>query len=94
MLHYKNHVLGYDRARKVPLWVAEHLTKEKFTARNMHVDRSKSSFQPDPNIPEIFQAKNEDYFNSGWSRGHMVPAGNFGVQKFLPFLHRNFTLSF
>ena len=76
VLRYKNHVLAYDRARKVPLWVAEHLTREKLTAANMQVERSKSSFRPDPNIPEIFQAKNEDYFKSGWTRGHMAPAGD------------------
>ena len=80
VLRYKNHVLAYDRARKVPLWVAEHLTREKLAAGNMQVERSKSSFQPDPNIPEIFQAKNEDYFKSGWTRGHMAPAGNSHMQ--------------
>ena len=76
MLRYKNHVIAYDTARKVPLWVAEHLTKEKLTAVDMQAERSKSSFQPDPNIPEKFQAKNEDYYKSGWTRGHMAPAGN------------------
>ena len=76
VLHYKNHVLAYDTARRVPLWVAEHLTNEKFTAVDVHAERMKSSFQPDPNIPAIFQAKNEDYYKSGWTRGHMAPAGN------------------
>ena len=76
VLRYKNHALAYDSARKVPLWVAEHLTREKLTAVNAQVARSKSSFQPDPNIPETFRATNEDYYKSGWSRGHMAPAGN------------------
>lgn len=75
LLYYKNHVLAYDSARKVPLWVAQHLTKDKLMVADIHADRSKSSFQPDPNIPEIFQAKNDDYYKSGWTRGHMAPAG-------------------
>lgn len=76
ILHYKNHVLAYDHARKVPLWVAEHLTKEVTNnSREKIADRAKSSFRPDPSIPEIFQAKNEDYLKSGWTRGHMAPAG-------------------
>ena len=75
ILSYKNHVLAYDTAKRVPLWVAEHLTKDKVLAVGIQADRSKSGFQADPNIPEIFQAKNEDYYKSGWTRGHMAPAG-------------------
>ena len=76
ILRYKNHVLAYDTARKVPLWVAEHLTNEKLKAADVQAERTKSSFQPDPNIPTIFQARNEDYYKSGWTRGHMAPAGD------------------
>ena len=32
--------------------------------------------QPDPMIPPPFTSTNEDYWDSGWSRGHMVPAGD------------------
>uniref|UniRef100_A0A8C8ZQZ7 Nuclease EXOG, mitochondrial n=1 Tax=Prolemur simus TaxID=1328070 RepID=A0A8C8ZQZ7_PROSS len=39
-------------------------------------DRKHCKFKPDPNIPPIFSAFNEDYVGSGWSRGHMAPAGN------------------
>ena len=79
VLYYKNHVVGYDAARKVPLWVAEHLTREKLNVGDMQAERSRSSFQTDPNIPGKFQATNEDYFKSGWTRGHMAPAGNFAL---------------
>ncbi len=27
-------------------------------------------------VPKQFQATNEDYFDSGWSREHMAPAGD------------------
>uniref|UniRef100_A0A8C9D4E7 Nuclease EXOG, mitochondrial n=1 Tax=Panthera leo TaxID=9689 RepID=A0A8C9D4E7_PANLE len=39
-------------------------------------DRKHCKFKPDPNIPPTFSAFNEDYVGSGWSRGHMAPAGN------------------
>uniref|UniRef100_A0A9L0JND2 Nuclease EXOG, mitochondrial n=3 Tax=Equus TaxID=9789 RepID=A0A9L0JND2_EQUAS len=39
-------------------------------------DRKHCKFKPDPNIPPTFSALNEDYVGSGWSRGHMAPAGN------------------
>lgn len=39
-------------------------------------DRRHCKFRPDPNIPLMFSAVNEDYLGSGWSRGHMAPAGD------------------
>ena len=33
-------------------------------------------FKPDPGIPEVYSAQNKDYLGSGWSRGHMNPAGD------------------
>ena len=68
---YKNHALCYDRAKRTPKWVAEHLTREKIKGG---AEREKSEFKADLNIPAQFQAKNEDYLGSGWSRGHMTPA--------------------
>ena len=69
---YKNHALCYDRARKTPRWVAQHLTRDRIKGE---ANRSMSEFKPDLNIPPQFQARNEDYLGSGWSRGHMTPAG-------------------
>ena len=68
---YRNHVLCYDQARKTPRWVAEHLTREKVKGS---ASREVSSFQVDPFIPEIFRATNQDFLDSGWSRGHMAAA--------------------
>ncbi|XP_007517277.1 nuclease EXOG, mitochondrial isoform X2 [Erinaceus europaeus] len=44
-------------------------------------DRKHCKFKPDPNIPRSFSAINQDYVGSGWSRGHMAPAGD---NKFSP----------
>ncbi|XP_068683772.1 nuclease EXOG, mitochondrial-like [Montipora foliosa] len=72
-LRFKNHVLCYDQAKKTPRWVLEHLTKEKVKGE---AERVHSAFKPDPNIPARFQSSNDDYWDSGWSRGHMAPASN------------------
>ncbi|KAJ8010630.1 hypothetical protein DPEC_G00077070 [Dallia pectoralis] len=70
---YTNHTLSYDQARKTPRWVAEHLSKEKLLGT---ANRKHCKFKPDPSIPELFNAHNADYLGSGWSRGHMAPAGD------------------
>jgi len=74
-LHYSNHVLLYDQVRKIPRWVAETLTEHNLKG---DADRRRSNFTPDPNIPKMFRAGNEDFraAGRGWSRGHMAPAGN------------------
>lgn len=75
IIPYKNHVLAYDTTRKVPLWVAEHLTKDKLTVKNTPAERNRTTFKPDPSIPILLQGKNDDYLKSGWTRGHLASAG-------------------
>ncbi|XP_062072301.1 nuclease EXOG, mitochondrial isoform X2 [Lepus europaeus] len=70
---YSNHALSYDQAKRVPRWVLEHISKSKIVG---DADRKHCKFKPDPDIPPAFSAFNEDYVGSGWSRGHMAPAGN------------------
>ncbi|XP_071392903.1 nuclease EXOG, mitochondrial-like isoform X2 [Centroberyx affinis] len=71
--YYANHALSYDQARKTPRWVAEHLTNHKLRGK---ANRKHCKFRADPAIPACFSAGNEDYLGSGWSRGHMAPAGD------------------
>ncbi|XP_055985202.1 nuclease EXOG, mitochondrial [Sorex fumeus] len=70
---YTNHALSYDQSKRVPRWVLEHISKNKILG---NADRKHCKFKPDPNISPTFSAINEDYIGSGWSRGHMAPAGN------------------
>ncbi|XP_070247693.1 nuclease EXOG, mitochondrial isoform X1 [Myotis yumanensis] len=70
---YTNHALSYDQSKRVPRWVLEHISKSKIMGA---ADRRNCKFKPDPNIPPTFSALNQDYIGSGWSRGHMAPAGN------------------
>jgi len=71
---YTNHVLEYDSARKVPRWVAEHLTKD--SVEQSVANRKGVQFSRDPAVPALFSSDNSDYWGSGWSRGHMAPAGD------------------
>ncbi|KAG9347785.1 hypothetical protein JZ751_003800 [Albula glossodonta] len=71
--YYANHTLSYDQARRTPRWVAEHLSNQKILG---NAERKHCKFRPDPNVPVLFTAHNEDYLGSGWSRGHMAPAGD------------------
>ncbi|XP_040820752.1 nuclease EXOG, mitochondrial isoform X1 [Ochotona curzoniae] len=70
---YTNHALSYDQAKRVPRWVLEHISRNKIIG---DADRKHCKFRPDPSIPPAFGASNEDYIGSGWSRGHMAPAGD------------------
>ncbi|XP_062577938.1 nuclease EXOG, mitochondrial-like [Saccostrea cucullata] len=70
---FTNHVLSYDQSKKIPIWVAECITKEHAQG---NANRKYSKFMPDSQILSLFSADNQDYLGSGWSRGHMAPAGN------------------
>ena len=67
-------VSSYDRQKKNPHWVAEHITPESLASRNG--DRKNSAFVEDGAVPEKFRAKLKDYFRSGYDRGHQVPAAD------------------
>jgi endonuclease G len=40
------------------------------------VDRSKSAFKEDTDIPTLFRALLKDYSGSGYDRGHQAPAAD------------------
>merc|ERR1711939_1233612 len=64
----------FDRAKRNPQWVVEHMTPASLLQRNG--DRRHSVFNEDESIPEKFRAKLKDYFRSGYDRGHQVPAAD------------------
>ncbi|KAL8700396.1 MAG: hypothetical protein Q9201_005472 [Fulgogasparrea decipioides] len=65
---------SFDRRTRNPHWVAEHITPASLNANN--ADRLHSNFVEDESIPEKFRAKLDDYFRSGYDRGHQVPAAD------------------
>lgn len=67
----KAYIVSYNPETKNPNWVAWHLTEEHTDGP---IGRS-NFFYEDDEIP-IPRATNDDYKGSGWSRGHMCPAGD------------------
>ncbi|CAA7267993.1 unnamed protein product [Cyclocybe aegerita] len=84
LLVRKAYVAAYDRRLRHPAWTAEHLTRASL-ARNPcsepSGDRSNSKFMEDESIPSMFRAKLQDYFRSGYDRGHMVPAADAKISQ-------------
>jgi hypothetical protein len=63
-----------DLRSRQPRYVLEHLTPALLQEQNE--DRAGHTFHGDPSVPAVFRAVNGDYLRSGWSRGHLCPAGN------------------
>lgn len=70
---YKGFYVSYNIDTKTPNWVSYALTDRETLG---DYSRKGRQFRPDPNLP-LPQADNNDYRNSGWSRGHMAPAADF-----------------
>ncbi|OBA21036.1 hypothetical protein METBIDRAFT_31658 [Metschnikowia bicuspidata var. bicuspidata NRRL YB-4993] len=68
-------VTCYDRAKRNPYWVLEHITRDSIK-RTDGVDRKKSVFREDEAVPLKFRARLRDFFRSGYDRGHQAPAAN------------------
>jgi len=91
-------IVCYDRRARTAHWVAEHLTKPLpgttialNEAGEPVVDRGNSDFQADLSVPGMFRARNSDYWNSGYDRGHLVPAGD--IKSSQEALNQTFILS-
>lgn len=66
-----SYIASYNKDTKIPNWVAWHLTSE-------HTDgpyRRQNNFYEEESVTRP-RATLEDYRGSGWSRGHMCPAGD------------------
>lgn len=74
---YHGYALGNDPGKRDPLWSAEHLTADGVAAA-LAAKRA-GDFHPEPLLPKANRAKPEDYDCEPFDRGHMSPAGDFGV---------------
>ncbi|CCE79959.1 Piso0_003052 [Millerozyma farinosa CBS 7064] len=65
----------WDRRTRNPYWVVEHITKDSIKSVD-GVERKKSVFKEDEQIPPNFRSRLRDYFRSGYDRGHNAPAAD------------------
>ena len=77
VIEHQYYTLGYNEKHEQPDWVTYRLTKESLQVPN--VKRS-DRFNVDPEVSSN-SAKHSDYTRSGYSRGHMVPAGDMAFNK-------------
>ena len=65
------YTLSYNHDHKQPNWVAWKLTREHAASENV----KRQDFEDDPDLPSP-KATKADYYNSGFDRGHLCPAGD------------------
>ena len=73
IIRHEGFILSYDADRKLPKWVAYELTAEETEG---DAARDEFIFKMDPAYGDV-QAMREDYYDSGWTKGHMACAGDF-----------------
>jgi len=67
---------AYSNILKDPIYVAEHVSKDRIGAEPRTED-----FRTDADIDPVYQATLNDYTGTGYDRGHMSPAANNGSNK-------------
>jgi endonuclease G len=71
ILDKKGFVVGFDGRTRNASWVYEKLNCDSLEKKK--IKRSHYLFTQDLSIPDPFRAKNEDFQNSGFDRGHLCP---------------------
>lgn len=77
VVKHKHYTLSYDEDKEQAEWVAYQLTQESLQVPN--VPRAKR-FNEDP-LVDTRSAHHRDYTRSGYSRGHLAPAGDMAFDK-------------
>jgi hypothetical protein len=72
ILHRTGYTSSYNIETRQPNWVAWHLTREHVQGT---IKRANNAWHEDLSVPKP-RVSNYDYKGSGWSRGHMCPAGD------------------
>jgi len=72
ILQRKGYTVSYNKFTKEPNWVSWHLTSEHLSGA---LKRPGNAWHEDFDVPHP-RATHADYKKSGWSRGHMCPAGD------------------
>ena len=72
ILRRTGYIVSYNKATKLPNWVARHLTDDRTSGP---AKRSGVDFEADMDVPAP-RAEDSDYYGSGYDRGHMCPAAD------------------
>lgn len=72
VLRRKGYTASYNKTTLIPNWVAWQLTAEHTEGA---AKRPRKAFHEDEDVPTP-RATDDDYYNSGYDRGHMCPAGD------------------
>ena len=70
---YSAYTSSYNQKTLIPDWVAYELTASETDGEELRGERM---FSMDKRVKGP-QAMREDYYNSGWTKGHMAPASDF-----------------
>lgn len=72
ILYRKAYIVSYNKEHRIPNWVTWHLTRN-----HVYGDKRRpgNAWHEDLDVPSP-RATTADYKGSGWTRGHMCPAGD------------------
>ena len=77
IVEHQYYTLSYSEKHEQPEWVAYEITRERLN--NKVADRT-DNFRPDPKV-KTKSAAPSDYRRSGYTRGHLAPAGDMGFSE-------------
>ena len=76
-LEHGCYTIGYDLSKRHAAYVSYVITPSDIEGNA----KRKNNFKPDPLLPEQFSAQDEDYYKSGFDRGHLCPAADMKVSQ-------------
>lgn len=77
VIHHSDYSLSYNEEHEQANWVAYELTEEELRMPNV---TRHDYFSTDPDVSSR-SAKHSDYTRSGYTRGHLAPAGDMAHSK-------------